>query len=83
MSDLRADNQYDNLDDQIANIAAKREVMSMQQCAEGGMRAVQSSFPTLTDTMVFEECNKRRIIFNCEFHLLNLCPMFLISVTMM
>jgi hypothetical protein len=70
--DLTADSQYNNLEDQIANIAIKREATSMRQSAEWGMRALQSSFPRLKDTLAYEERGKWQIIFDCLFHLFNL-----------
>jgi hypothetical protein len=70
--DLTADAQYENIDDQITNIAMKREATSMRQSAEWGMRAVQASFPRLKDTMIYEEYGERRITFDCLFHLFNM-----------
>jgi hypothetical protein len=70
--DLTADDEYDNIQDQIADITVKRAATSMRQSAEWGMRAVQSSFPRLKDTMLYEEHGERKIIFNCLFHLYNL-----------
>ena len=70
--DLTADWQYEYLEDQIANIAIKREATSMHQLAEWGMRALQSSFPSLKDSLAYEECGEWRIMFGCSFHLFNL-----------
>ncbi len=70
--DLTADEELLELGDQRANIAVKRAATSMRQTAEWGMAAVQSSFPRLRDTMIYEENGERRIIFNCLFHLYNL-----------
>jgi len=70
--DLTADWQYESIEDQIADIAIKREATSMRQSAEWGMRALQSSFPRLKDTMTYEEPGERRIMFYCFFHLFNL-----------
>ena len=61
-----------DIEDQIANIAVKRTATSMQQCSEWRMGAVQSSFPQLKDTMIYEEHGERIVIFNCMFHLYNL-----------
>ena len=69
---MAADEQLLDVADQIANIVVKRAATSMQQSAEWGMRAVQSSFPRLKDTVIYEEHGERRIIFNCFFHLYNL-----------
>lgn len=70
-NDLTADKQQLDFEDQIASIAVKRAVTSMQQSAEWWMRAVQLSFPRLKDTMIYEEHEERRIICNCLFHLYN------------
>ena len=70
--DLTADSQYNNLEDQIANIAIKREATSMHQSAEWCMRALQSSFPRLKDTLAYEEHCEWGITFDCLFHLFNL-----------
>jgi hypothetical protein len=70
--DLTADEELSEIEDQLTNIAIKRAATSMRQFAEWRMRAVQSSFPRLKDTMIFEENGERRIIFSCMFHLYNL-----------
>jgi hypothetical protein len=69
--DLTADDQFLNVAEQVRNIAVKRAATSMRQSVEWGMRAIQSSFPRLKDTIVYEEYGERRIIFNCLFHLYN------------
>ena len=58
--------------DEFTTIEERREATSMRQCAEWGMRAVQSSFPRLKHTMTYEEYGERRIIFDCLFLLFNL-----------
>jgi hypothetical protein len=70
--DLTADDQFLDVAEQVRNIAVKRAATSMRQSVEWGMRAIQSSFPRLKDTIVYEEYGERRIIFNCLFHLYNL-----------
>ncbi len=70
--DLTAGDEFTTIEEQIADIAMRREATSMRQCAEWGMRAVQSSFPRLKDTMTYEEYGERRIIFDCLFLLFNL-----------
>ena len=70
--DLTADDDLFNFGEQLRNITVKRAATSMRQSAEWGMRAIQSSFPRLKDTVIFEERGERRIIFNCLFHLYNL-----------
>ena len=67
--DLTADEQLLDVADQIANIAVKRAATNMRQYAEWGTRAVQSSFPRLKDTIIYEEHGEKRITFNCLFHL--------------
>ena len=70
--DLTADKELLDIVEQRSNIAVKRAATSMQQSAEWGVAAVQSPFPHLKDTMVYEEHGERRIIFNFLFHLYNL-----------
>ena len=41
--------------EQRLDIQQKRQATSMRQAAEWGMRAIQSSFPRLKDTFVFED----------------------------
>ena len=57
--DLTASDEFTTLEEQIANIAVKKEATSMRHCAEWGMRAVQSSFPRLKDSMLYEEDDER------------------------
>jgi hypothetical protein len=45
----------------------------MRQSAEWGMRAIQSSFPRLKDTFVYEEAGERRIVMKMICLLYNLC----------
>ncbi len=70
--DLTADDELLDEADQVRIIAVKRASTSMRESAEWGMRAVQSSFSRLKDTMVYEEHGERRITFTCLFHLYNL-----------
>ena len=44
----------------------------MRQSAEWGMRAIQSSFPRLKDTLPYEEHGERRLIFSSLFLIYNL-----------
>ena len=60
--DLTADEGLLLIEDQIANIAVKAAT-SMRQSAERGMRAVESSSPRLEDTMIYEDDEKRKIMF--------------------
>ena len=69
---LTAGDELLNVAEQVRNIAVKRAATSMRQSVEWGMRAIQSSFPRLKDTIVYEEYGERRIIFNCLLHLYNL-----------
>ena len=52
--DLTADAGMLTVNEQIRDIARKREATSMQQSAGWGMHSVQSSFPQLKDTLVCE-----------------------------
>ena len=64
---MTKDAEFNNIDDQIANIAVKREATSMHQSAEWGMRAIQSSFPRLKDQLIYEENGEQRIMFDGFF----------------
>jgi hypothetical protein len=44
----------------------------MRQAAEWGMRAVQSSFPRLKDTFVYEDTGEHRILMKMVYLLYNL-----------
>jgi len=59
-------------DKQVRNISVKRQATSMRQLAEWGMRAVESLFPRLKDTMVYEEYSKRCITMKMVLLLYNL-----------
>ena len=48
-------------DEQRLDILRKQQCTSMRQCAEWGMRPVQSSFPRLNDKFPFETRGERRI----------------------
>ena len=56
-------------EERVANIAKKKDATSMRQAAEWGMRAVESSFPRLKDTMIYEEHGERQITMNDSSHL--------------
>jgi len=56
-----ADPSCRTYEERVANIAKKKDATSMRQAAEWGMRAVESSFPRLKDTMIYEEHGERRI----------------------
>ena len=45
----------------------------MRQVAEWGMRAIQSLFPRLKDTFVYEDTGERRILMKMLCLLYNLC----------
>ena len=47
------------LEQRLDNIQRKGQATSMRQAAEWGMRAIQSSFPRLKDTFVYEETGER------------------------
>ena len=48
--------------EQRLDLQRKRQATSMRQAAEWGMRAIQSSFPCLKDTFVYEDTGERRIL---------------------
>jgi hypothetical protein len=60
--DGSADNNLLTYDEQIQDLAIKREATSMCQSAEWGMRGVQSSFPQSKDTLQFKENSERNVI---------------------
>ena len=59
--------------EQRVDIQRKRQATSMRQAAEWGMRAIQSSFPRLKDTFVYEDTGERRILMKMVCLLYNLC----------
>jgi hypothetical protein len=68
---LAADAGLVDMADIMANLAVKRVATSMRQSAEWGMRAFQSSFPRIKDTLPYEEQGERRIILACLLLLYN------------
>jgi len=58
--------------EQRVDIQRKRQATSMRQAAEWGMRAIQSSFPRLKDTFVYEDTGERRILMKMVCLLYNL-----------
>ena len=54
------------------DIRRKKQVMSMRQTAEWGMRAIQSSFPRLCNRMPFEKRGERRVSMKMMILLYNL-----------
>ena len=48
--------------EQRLDLHHKWQAMSMRQAAEWGMRAIQSSFPRLKDTFVYEYTGEHRIL---------------------
>jgi hypothetical protein len=59
-------------EEQRLDLQRKRQATSMRQAAEWGMRAIQSSFPRLKDTFVYEENGERRIVMKMICLLYNL-----------
>ncbi len=57
---------------QRLDLQRKRQATSMRQAAEWGMRAIQSLFPCLKDTFVYEETGERRIVMKMLCLLYNL-----------
>jgi hypothetical protein len=58
--------------EQREDIQRKGQATSMRQAAEWGMRAIQSSFPRLKDTFVYEDTGERRILMKMVCLLYNL-----------
>jgi hypothetical protein len=58
--------------EQREDIQRKRQATSMRQTVEWGMRAIQSSFPCLKDTFVYEDTGERRILMKMVCLLYNL-----------
>jgi hypothetical protein len=54
------------------NLGVAKDATSMRQSAEWGMRAFQSSFPRLKDTMLYEDGGERRVILKMCLLLFNL-----------
>ena len=59
-------------EEQRLDLQRKRQATSMRQAAEWGMRAIQSSFPRLKDTFVYEDTGERRILMKMLCLLYNL-----------
>ena len=59
--------------EQRLDLQRKRQAMSMRQAAKWGMRAIQSSFPRLKDTFVYEDTGECRILMKMVCLLYNLC----------
>jgi hypothetical protein len=58
--------------EQRLDLQRKRQVTSMRQAAEWGMRAIQSSFPHLKDTFVYEDTGEHHILMKMVCLLYNL-----------
>ncbi len=58
--------------EQRLDLQHKQQSTSMRQAAEWGMRAIQSSFPRLKDTFVYEDTGERRILMKMVCLLYNL-----------
>jgi len=59
--------------EQRLDLQLKRQATSMRQAAEWGMRTMQSSFPRLKDTFVYEDTSEHRILMKMVCLLYNLC----------
>jgi hypothetical protein len=68
---LIVDNNLLTYNEQIQDLAIKREATLMCQSAEWGMCEVRSSFPRLKDTLQFEEYSERKVIVSSLLLLLN------------
>ena len=69
---LTVDDNLQDADDQLLDLQIKREATSVRQSAKRGMRGVQSSFPCLKDTLLYEEYGERRIILTSLLLIFNL-----------
>jgi hypothetical protein len=69
---LTADDNLLTYEEQITDLAIKREATSMRQSSEWGMRGVQASFPRLKDTLPYEEYGERKVIMTSLLLLFNL-----------
>jgi hypothetical protein len=58
--------------EQRLDLQRKQQATSMRQAAEWGMRAIQSSFPRLKDTFVYEDTGEHRILMKIVCLLYNL-----------
>jgi hypothetical protein len=58
--------------EQRLDLQRKPQATSMRQAAEWGMRAVQSLFPRLKDTLVYEDTGEHRILMKMVYLLYNL-----------
>ena len=59
-------------EEQRLDLQRKRQATSMRQAAEWGMRAIQSSFPRLKDTFVYEDTGEHHILMKMLCLLYNL-----------
>jgi len=59
-------------EEQRLDLQRKRQATLMRQAVEWGMRAIQSSFPCLKDTFVYEDTDERRILMKMLCLLYNL-----------
>jgi len=59
--------------EQRLDLQRKRQATSMRQAAKWGIRAIQSSFPHLKDTFVYEDTGEHRILMKMVCLLYNLC----------
>jgi hypothetical protein len=59
-------------EEQRLDLQRKRQATLMRQAAEWGMRAIQSSFPCLKDTFVYEDTGERHILMKMLCLLYNL-----------
>jgi hypothetical protein len=58
--------------EQRLDLQRKQQAMYMRQAAKWGMRAIQSLFPRLKDTFVYEETGEHRILMKMVCLLYNL-----------
>ena len=59
--------------EQRLDLQRKQQVTSMRQAAKWGIRAIQSLFPRLKDTFVYEDTGEHRILMKMVCLLYNFC----------
>ena len=68
---LEKSSQSDPVDANCEVILKNRAATSIRQLSEWGMRMIQSSFPRIADTLVFENTGNRRVVMRLMIHLYN------------
>jgi hypothetical protein len=63
--------QNETMAETALEVLVLREATSLCQCAEWGMRAIQSAFPRMLDNIKYEEKGSRKILLMCMVMLYN------------